>query len=268
MDGEACRATQFADAGSQARHVSPVIATIAAGGQPSEQIQTLRAGGLRMSGAWQEFEAESRDSSRRLLVLGAVLAVAVLAALRYCGGAEHRESAVPPSEPVMLERRPEVTFQLEDQGSATAVAPVPPRAAQSLGGGSQRYVGVYECVVNGQRVVSDHPCGADAQVRTLVVDQPDPRDVARQQQRTRAAQAGSGAAPRVAAPARSSVPSQIPQVAPVASPNAAACGAIDQAIANLNARMRAGYTSAEGEWLRADWHDLQKRREELRCGRR
>jgi len=35
-----------------------------------------------MSGAWQEFEAHSRDASRRLLVLGAVLAVAVLAALR------------------------------------------------------------------------------------------------------------------------------------------------------------------------------------------
>jgi hypothetical protein len=151
-----------------------------------------------MSGAWQEFEAESRDASRRLLVLGAVLAVAVLAALRYCGG-ELRESADPRSEPVMLERRPEVTFQLEDQGSAAAVAPVPLRAAPSLRGGSQSYVGVYECVVNGQRVVSDHPCGADAQARTLVVDQPDPRDVARQQQRTWAAlDCGGGGRPGTA----------------------------------------------------------------------
>ena len=216
-----------------------------------------------MSGAWQEFEAESRDSSRRLLVLGAVLAVAVLAALRYCGGAEHRESAVPPSEPVMLERRPEVTFQLEDQGLATADAPLPPRAAQSLRSGTQSYVGVYECMVNGQRVVSDHPCGADAQARTLVVDRPDPRDVARQQQRTWAAQAGSP--PQVKPPARSSVRSP---VVTESLPNQTACHAIDQAIADLNARMRAGYTSQEGEWLRARWHDLQKQREALDCGRR
>jgi hypothetical protein len=213
-----------------------------------------------MSGAWQEFERESRDSSRRLLVLAAVIAVAVLAAFRYFGGAEHPESAGSLSEPVMPERRPEVTFRLEDQGSTTAAAPVAPHAAPSLRGGSQTYVGVYECLVNGQRVVSDHPCGADAQARTLVVDQPDPRDVVRQRQRTGAAQARS--------PPRSSVASQVTQVAPVASSNEAACEAIDQAIANLNARMRAGYTSAEGEWLRAEWHDLQKRREALNCGRR
>ena len=162
-----------------------------------------------MGGAWQEFESESRDSSRRLLVLVAVMTVVVLAALHYFGGAEHRESAGSTSEPVMLERRPEVAFQLGDQGSATASARAPPRATQSLRGGSQIYVGVYECIVNGQRVVSEHPCGADAQVRTLVVDQPDPRDVARQQQRTWAAQAGSPAS--VAPPARSAARSQHPR---------------------------------------------------------
>ena len=118
--------------------------------------------------------------------------------------------------------------------------------------------------MNGQRVVSDHPCGADAQARTLVVDQPDPRDVARQQQRTWAAQAGSSAAPRVVSPARSAVR---PQMAPQSPPNQGVCDGIDQAIANLNARMRQGYTSAEGERLRADWHDLQKQREALDCGR-
>ena len=69
-----------------------------------------------MGGAWQEFERESRDSSRRLLVLVAVIAVVVLAALQYFGGAEHRESAGSTSEPVMLERRPEVAFQLGDRG--------------------------------------------------------------------------------------------------------------------------------------------------------
>jgi hypothetical protein len=215
-----------------------------------------------MSGAWQEFEAESRDSSRRLLVLAAVIAVAVLAALRYFG-AEPDESVEAASEPLLLTPTPEVAYDI-DQLTRPEDA-LPPVTEQRPQAGNQSYVGVYECVVNGQRVVSDHPCGADAQVRTLVVDRPDPRDVARQQQRTWAAQAGSGSAPRVAAPVRSAVPSQ---VAPVASPNEAACAAIDEAIANLNARMRAGYTSQQGEWLRAEWHDLQKQREALRCGRR
>jgi hypothetical protein len=215
-----------------------------------------------MSGAWQELEAESRDSSRRLLVLAAVIAVAVLAALRYFG-AEPDESVEAASEPLLLTPTPEVAYDI-DQLTRPEDA-LPPVTEQRPQAGNQSYVGVYECVVNGQRVVSDHPCGADAQVRTLVVDRPDPRDVARQQQRTWAAQAGSGSAPRVAAPVRSAVPSQ---VAPVASPNEAACAAIDEAIANLNARMRQGYTSAEGERLRAEWHDLQKRREDLNCGRR
>jgi hypothetical protein len=48
----------------------------------------------------------------------------------------------------------------------------------------------------------------------------------------------------------------------------AACEAIDRAIANLSSRMPTGYTSAEGEWLRAEWQDLKTRREALWCGRR
>ena len=135
-----------------------------------------------MSGAWQEFEAQSRDASRRLVVLGAVLAVAVLAALRYFG-AESDQSVEAVSEPVLLTPTPEVAYDI-DQLRGAEEAPPPPVAARRSRAGNQSYVGVYECVVNGQRVVSDHPCGADAQARTLVVDQPDPRDVARQQQRT------------------------------------------------------------------------------------
>ena len=221
-----------------------------------------------MSGAWQEFEAESRDSSRRLLVLGAVLAVAVLAALRFLGGGLKSEDTTSPAAAAMVEAEAEPRVRIESMTEVEPPVPAGQGSAPSSRGGSQSYVGVYECVVNGQRVVSDHPCGADAQARTLVVDQPDPRDVARQQQRTWAAQAGSGSAPRMAAPASSSVPSQVPQVAPESLPNEAACAAVDQAIANLNSRMRAGYTSQQGEWLRAEWHDLQKRREALQCGRR
>ena len=220
-----------------------------------------------MGGAWQEFEERSSNRTGSMLAVGAVIAFAVLAALRYFGAESEHSAAATVSEPVLLTPTPEVAYDI-DQLTSPEEAPPAPVTEQRPQAGNQTYVGVYECIVNGQRVVSDHPCGADAQARTLVVDQPDPRDAARQQRQTWAAQAGSGSAPRVAVPARSSVPSQVPQVAPVASANEAACEAIDQAIANLNARMRQGYDSQEGEWLRARWHDLQKRREELDCGRR
>ena len=49
--------------------------------------------------------------------------------------------------------------------------------------------------------------------------------------------------------------------------NEAACRAVDQAIDNLNARMRQGYTSQEGESLRQRWHELKEQRYELGCGR-
>ena len=213
-----------------------------------------------MGGAWQEFEAESRDSSRRLLVLAGVIALAVLAALVYFSGDDGNQRAATVAEPARLQAEPAPRIEIE---SVTETESPSGNARRTEHSGNQTYVGVYECMVNGQRVVSDHPCGADAQARTLVVDQPDPRDVARQQRQTWAAQGGSP--PRVAPPARSSVRSQ---VVTETLPNQGACEAIDQAIANLNSRMRSGYTSAEGEWLRAEWHDLQKRREELDCGRR
>jgi hypothetical protein len=198
-----------------------------------------------------------------LLVLAGVIALAVLAGLQFLGGGLRSGDTASPATPARMEAEAEPRVRIESMTEVEPPVPAGPAAAPSGRGGSQSYVGVYECMVNGQRVVSDHPCGADAQARTLVVDRPDPRDVARQQQRTWAAQAGSP--PRVGPPARSSVRSQ---VAPQSLPNQAACEAIDQAIANLNSRMRAGYTSAEGEWLRAEWHDLQKRREALDCGRR
>ncbi len=221
-----------------------------------------------MGGAWQEFEERSRNRTGSMLAVGVLIAFGVLAALRFLGGGLRSEDTAPAPAAVTVDAEAEPPSRIESMTEVEPPVPAGPEAASSSRGGSQSYVGVYECLVNGQRVVSDHSCGADAQVLTLVVDQPDPRDVARQQQRTWAVQARSGSAPRVAAPARSAVPLQVPQVAPVAPPNEAACEAVDQAIANLNSRMRAGYTSAEGEWLRADWHDLQKRREELRCGRR
>jgi hypothetical protein len=49
--------------------------------------------------------------------------------------------------------------------------------------------------------------------------------------------------------------------------NAAACAEVDQAIDQLNSRMRQRYGAAEGERLRAEWHRLKQRRYDLGCGR-
>jgi hypothetical protein len=124
---------------------------------------------------------------------------------------------------------------------------------------------VYECVVDGQRMISDRPCGPEAQRRTLVVDQPDPRDVALQRQRLW--QARQQAARNRSATTSVQGGGNTPSIASPASPNEAACRAVDQAIDNLNARMRQGYTSQEGEYLRQRWHELKEQRYELGCGR-
>jgi hypothetical protein len=138
-----------------------------------------------MGGAWQEFEERSTNRTASMLAVGAVVAFAVLAALRYFG-AESEQPVEAVSEPVLLTPTPEVAYDI-DQLTTPEEAPPPLVAAQRPQAGSQSYVGVYDCIVNEQRVVTDHPCDADAQARTVTVDQPDPRDVARQQQRTWAA---------------------------------------------------------------------------------
>ena len=217
-----------------------------------------------MSGAWKEFEEESRSASRRVLVFGAVLAVVVLGALRYFGGNEGHGPAESPAGPVTVDVTPTPIFRLE---SVTEIPP--PSGAQSAAGlsgrgGSQTVVGVYECVVKGQRVLSDRPCGPEAQVRAVVVDRPDPRDVVQAQQRTQAAQAGTP--PAVYRSASTSTAGTTP-AEPSEAANASACATVDREIAALNARMRQGYTSQEGEWMRQRWRDLQKRRAALKCGK-
>jgi hypothetical protein len=130
--------------------------------------------------------------------------------------------------------------------------------------GRESYVGVYECTVNGQRVVSDRPCGSGAQARTLVVEQPNPRDAAIAQQRLWPAQQQPAAGRSDSAPA--------PRVDSGTSTGAVGletqCRLIDQEIDDINARMRrGGYGTEEGNWLRARWHAAKNRRFELGCGR-
>jgi hypothetical protein len=206
---------------------------------------------------WNEVERRSRRSQERpqqLFAISALVALGVLAWTHFAGSTSKTMPQSPVDEAYVSEAP-------VPSNAGPAPASIERSSPSSQDARRESYVGVYECVVGGQRVVSDQPCGADAQARTLIVDQPDPREAARlrqqqwraQQQsaRSKATSTASGGAPAVAAePA-----------------NAGACDAVDQAIEALNARMRQAYSSSEGEDLRERWHALKERRYSLKCGR-
>ena len=210
-----------------------------------------------MRSEWQEIEEQrqrSADSSKWIFGLGAVVALAFVAWTQLFG--ERRDPATTGAalEATVIES-PVIEVPRVLEGSSPTIQRSAPART-----GRESYVGVYECTVNGQRVVSDRPCAPDAEARTLVIDQPHPQDVAhaRQQassasQPSRAGSAAAGGGATVGVAAESS--------------NEAACAAVDRAIDDLNARMRQRYGAAEGERLRAQWHDLKQQRYELRCGR-
>jgi len=207
---------------------------------------------------WEELErrhSAPRDGLGKLVALGAAAMLAFLGWTQFAGGlASVTAREEPPIEAFVMPSKLIEPRQEPDNAPAKHQSRPVPRA------GRESYVAVYECVVNGQRVVSDVPCAADAQARTLVIDQPDPYEVARRQQEQWQARQSAGGYPAERSPATRSMPQAAPS-------NEAQCAAVARAIDNLNARMRQRYTSAEGEWLREQWRDLKRRRYDLKCGR-
>ena len=209
-----------------------------------------------MRSEWQEIEEQrqrSADSSRWIFGLGTAVALAFVAWTQLFG--ERRDPATPGAalEATVIES-PVIEVPRVLEGSSPTVSRSAPART-----GRESYVGVYECTVNGQRVVSDRPCAPDAEARVLVIDQPHPQDLARaRQQASSASQASRASSAAVGGGATVGVSGE--------SPNAA-CAAVDRAIDDLNARMRQRYSAAEGERLRAQWHDLKQQRYDLRCGR-
>ncbi len=210
---------------------------------------------------WDELERRNRrtqEAPQRVVALGAAVAVAFFGWTYFFS--EAREPANPPEglEAGIVEMPVSVVPPAAEPQAFRYEGPPPART------GRESYVGIYECEVNGQRVVSDRPCAADAKPRTLVVDQPDPREVARLRQQQA----------QVQRPASRGYTSQSgstgegPTVSGSAEPsNARACAAVDRRIDDINSRMRAGYGPEEGERLRAEWHRLKRARYSLRCGR-
>ena len=137
-----------------------------------------------MGGQWSEIEErrqQIQDGSRRLLILGAIVAGAFFAGTHFFGKPGKEPAPVGALEAEIV---PGPVIEVPQVIEATR----PTYRAPASAPGRQAYISVYECTMNGQRVVSDQPCGPDAQARTLVVDQPDPVEATRQRQRTWAAQ--------------------------------------------------------------------------------
>jgi hypothetical protein len=137
-----------------------------------------------MRSEWRELDKRRRDSEERglrFVVLAVTIAAAFLLGAHLFGGPKVAETSESTPEVADLPL-PSVAESTEDSNAPMQTAP-----QRSVVQDRQSYVGIYECVVQGQRVVSDHPCGDDAKARTLVVDRPDPAAVARPRQQAQIA---------------------------------------------------------------------------------
>jgi Domain of unknown function (DUF4124) len=135
-----------------------------------------------MRAEWRELEKRRRDSEDRGLRF-VVLAVTIAAA--FLLGAHLFDRPKAPMAPESASEVPEFAPAAASEPTDTTSDSMP-FVPQRSTPGRQTYVGIYECVDKGQRVVSDQPCGDDAKARTLVVDRPVPAAVAqpRQQMQT------------------------------------------------------------------------------------
>ena len=131
-------------------------------------------------------------------------------------------------------------------------APVAPRA-RATGD-----VQIYECIQDGQRVLSDRPCGPGAVERFV-----DTRELNTFTEVP---------PPPVTAPRRPPSTSSRAPVGSISRPSAAdahqaRCEQIEAWKDRIDAAMRQGYTSQEGERLRAQWHRAKQAYYDEGCGR-
>jgi hypothetical protein len=224
---------------------------------------------------WDEIERHNRplQSPPQRVALVVVVALLVTSVWAYLWRDKAGREAV--REPEVAEAT--VVPPLPMIELPKTLARIPSGAGESVGAGGYveprgTRVQIYECLVDGQRVISDQRCAADAKVRSLVVPRPDSAAVARlhqKQQRWPAQQQ------QLQAQQRSQVVVPPPSVASTAgstayatpASNESACADVDKQIEMLNAQMRQAYGSARGEWYRSQWHSLKERRYRLGCGR-
>lgn len=106
---------------------------------------------------------------------------------------------------------------------------------------------VFECEIQGQRVLSDQPCGEDAVIRRVSApNRMQAQDTSNLYSPVRQSRS-SGAAGEVM------------------RPNATVCASIEQQIKSIDARMRRKYTNPEGEYFRGRLRVLREQRWDAGC---
>lgn len=180
-----------------------------------------------------------------------VLAVGVVSALMAIGWAGLRLM----ERPRAVRSAAEIVEEIEHPSTRPA-QPDKRREAEAVVAPSVDVVTVYQCEQNGQKVMSDRPCGPGAV--TLTVD----------------ASRLSTYQPVPAAPVDMDRYRTLVEVPPSAGSagagpkaNASKCAAIQDWIDRINAAMRQGYTSQQGEWLRAEWRRAKEAYYDGQCGR-
>jgi hypothetical protein len=182
----------------------------------------------------------NRDDDRGFWTMAIALAIAVVAALHAYSGVIGQGASVTPKAAV------------PPPASTTAQTASTPTPRTIAGLPSSRIATVYECQQRGERVFSDRRCGSNAQARAIEapngMEPPDPSVV-------ELSQSEHDPAPVAVSPAT-----------PVARSDGQdiRCRAIEEEKERIDARMREGYRSAEGERLRdrlrtldADYYDLR-----------
>jgi hypothetical protein len=172
---------------------------------------------------------EERDNLP--VIIGAVTAV-LAAALLYAG----RHEETPASAPTIAAQVP-VPSQPEKSSLPTGYA-IHQRPQNRQ---------VYECTHDGKRLFSDSPCGENAQIRTL-----SPTNVMDAHQPLYQSDPSLGVMMRRTAGQDD------------ADTHGRDCSGYEDVVKRIDARMRVGYTSSEGEFWRQRRHDAASARDDCK----
>jgi hypothetical protein len=184
-----------------------------------------------------------RDWEGWFWLITSALVVAVVGALHAFGGSSPSSNST--SSPQTVISAP-LLAQVESD------APRLPSHANPEAPADARIATVFECRVNGQRIYSDQRCGSNADEHPILG--PNRMDA----QNTNILSSPA----EVLARSRSE---RTNAREPVFDATRSECGSIEQQKKSINARMREGYTSSEGEWFRDRLRALDTRYYELRC---
>ena len=117
---------------------------------------------------------------------------------------------------------------------------------------------IYRCVLAGISTFSDRPCGDSIEAHSL--DVPDVPAAVNSEVRT-----ASVPEPSRVTPKRARAPSRDANLPNQKDSRAKDCVRLDVELRRLSARMRAGYSAAEGERLRERQRMARERRRDLQC---